>query len=358
MRAAVLRQGRMVVDEIDDLRPTTGQVLVETIACGICGTDLHTVDHGRELSEVSRELGRPTFDFDPDQDMVMGHEFSVRVLEAGPGVEGIRPDTVMTARPFLTLPDGRRVTTGFNNTYPGGYSQQMLLGADALLPVPSGLDPALAALTEPMAVGLNAVNRSRAGPGRAAVVIGAGTVGLAVIAALRIKGAEPIIVSDFSAVRRAIATSMGAHVVLDPGQADGRQAGFDQAIEAWSADADDDNPPVVFDAVGVPGIIETAMTGAPTDSEIVVVGLCMDDDTFRPIMGMFKNLTLKFVMGWTPEEFAQSLRHLAEGRIAGETLVTGQVDLDGVPGAFEALADPDEHVKILVRPNGLDDPHS
>ena len=146
MRAAVLRQGRMVVDEIDDLRPVTGQVLVETIACGICGSDLHTVDHGRELSEVSRELGRPTFDFDPDQDMVMGHEFSVRVLEAGPGVEGIRPDTVMTARPFLTLPDGRRVTTGFNNTYPGGYSQQMLLGADALLPVPNGLDPALAAL--------------------------------------------------------------------------------------------------------------------------------------------------------------------------------------------------------------------
>ena len=48
-------------------------------------------------------------------------------------------------------------------------------------------------------------------------------------------------------MRRAIATSMGAHVVLDPGQADGRQAGFDQAIEAWSADADDDNPPVVFD---------------------------------------------------------------------------------------------------------------
>ena len=265
MRAAVLRQGRMVVDEIDDLRPATGQVLVETIACGICGTDLHTVDHGRELSEVSREFGRPTFDFDPDLDMVMGHEFAVRVLEAGPGVEGIRPDTVMVARPFLTLPDGRRVTTGFNNTYPGGYSQQML---------------------------------------------------------------------------------------LDPGQADGRQAGFDQAIEAWSADADDDNPPVVFDAVGVPGIIETAMTGAPTDSEIVVVGLCMDDDTFRPIMGMFKNLTLKFVMGWTPEEFAQSLRHLAEDRIVGETLVTGQVDLDGVPGAFEALADPDEHVKILVRPNG------
>ena len=140
MRVAVLRRGKMVVDEIDDLRPATGQVLVETIACGICGSDLHTVDHGRQLSEVSREIGWPTFDFDPDQDMVMSHEFSVRVLEAGPGVEGIRPDTDMAARPVLTLPDGRRVTTGFDNSYPGGYSRQMLLGADSLLPVPNGLD--------------------------------------------------------------------------------------------------------------------------------------------------------------------------------------------------------------------------
>ncbi len=147
---------------------------------------------------------------------------------------------------------------------------------------------------------------------------------------------------------------MGADVVLDPGEADGRQAGFDQAVEAWSSAAGASEPPVVFDAVGVPGIIETAMTGAPDESEIVVVGLCMEKDAFRPIMGVFKNLTLKFVMGWTAAEFEQSLHHLAEGRIDGETLVTGQVDLDGVPAAFDALGSPDEHVKILVRPNGME----
>ncbi|MGI9621837.1 MAG: zinc-binding dehydrogenase [Acidimicrobiales bacterium] len=352
MRAAILRGGQIVVDDIDELRPAQGQVLVETIACGICGSDLHTVDHSHLLAETSREIGMSVFDFDPDQDMVMGHEMSVRVLESGPGVENMKAGTVMAARPSLILPDGTPVTPGFDNVYPGGYSQQMLLNPEALVPVPNGLDPAMAALTEPMAVGLHAVNESDAGPGRVAIVIGAGPVGLAVIAALRIKGVEPIISSDYSATRRAMATAMGAHVTLDPGQAPDRQAGFDQAVEGWARGGSEDEPPIIFDAVGVPGMIETIMCGAPSRSEIVVVGLCMENDSFRPMLGIFKRLTVKFVLGWTAEDFNQSLLHLAEGDISGETLVTGQVDLDGVPDAFRDLADPEEHVKILVRPNG------
>jgi threonine dehydrogenase-like Zn-dependent dehydrogenase len=353
MRAAVLRNGQIVVDDIDELRPATGQVLVETIACGICGTDLHTVDHAHLLSSTSREIGMSVFNFDPDQDLVMGHEMSVRVLEAGPGVEGVKPDTVMVAKSILTLPDGTVATPGFDNTYPGGYSQQMLLDPAAMVPVPNGFDPVMAALTEPMAVGLHAVNESEAAPGRVAIVIGAGPVGLAVIAALKIKGVEPIIASDFSPTRRSMAAAMGAHVILDPAKADGRQAAFGQAIEEWSRHSTEDSPPVVFDAVGVPGMIETVMTGAPSRSEIVVVGVCMDDDKFRPIMGSFKRLTLKFVLGWTAEDFTQALQYLAEGEISGETLVTGQVELDAVPDTFKALADPDEHVKVLIRPNGF-----
>lgn len=353
MRAAILRHGQIVVDDIGDLRPARGQVLAETIACGICGSDLHTVDHAHRLAATSREIGMSVFDFDPDHDMVMGHEMSVRVLETGPGVDNITAGSVMAARPSLILPDGTTVTPGFDNVYPGGYSQQMLLNPDALVPVPNGLDPAMAALTEPMAVGLHAVNESGAEPGRVAIVVGAGPVGLAVIAALRIKGVEPIIASDYSATRRAMAASMGAHVVLDPSTASDRQAGFDQAVDGWAQESGTDEPPVIFDAVGVPGMIETIMAGAPSRSEIVVVGLCMEEDSFRPMLGTFKRLTLNFVLGWTADDFNQSLRHLAEGEISGETLVTGQVDLDGVPGAFRALADPEEHVKILVRPNGL-----
>ncbi len=346
----------MVVDDVPDLEPGPRQVLVSTVACGICGSDLHTVDHAHQLAATAAEAGMATFDFDPDADLVMGHELAVEVLEVGAEVTGVTPGTAMTAMPSLTTVDGRRAVPGYDNTYPGGYSERMLLDPGALLPVPNGLDPALAALTEPMAVGLHAVNASAAGPGRGAIVVGAGPVGLAVVAALSVAGAEPIVATDLSPTRRRTATAMGAHVVVDPGTATDPRAGFELAVEAWRDGAGADaatNPPVIFEAVGVPGIIDLTMAGAPPESEVVVVGVCMEPDAFRPVMGIYKRLTLRFVLGWTPAEFARSLHNLAEGRIDPSPLVTGQVPLDEVPRAFQDLADPEQHVKILVRPNGM-----
>ena len=355
MKAAILRQGSMVVDEIPELTPGPGQVLVETIACGICGSDLHTVDHAHHMADTAAEVGMPTFDFDPDLDMVMGHEMSVEVLETGAGVDGVEPGTAMAAMPMLTTPAGM-VVPGYSNRFPGGYSQRMLLAPAALVPVPNGLPPHMAALTEPLAVGLHAVNQSSVSPGRAAIVIGAGPVGLAIIASLKLAGAEPIIATDLSPSRRELARTMGAHVVIDPGTADTRQAGFALATEALSAETGrgpDPEPPVIFEAVGVPGMIDLAMTGAPPRSEVVVAGVCMEHDQFRPIMGIYKRLTVRFVLGWETEEFTASLQRLAEGEIDGEALVTSQVSLDEVPSAFASLANPGEQVKVLVRPNGL-----
>lgn len=344
----------MVVDEIPDLSPGPGQVLVETIACGICGSDLHTVDHAHHMADTARQAQIPTFDFDPDKDLVMGHELSVRVLETGAGVEGVEPGTAMAAMPALATPQGREVP-GYSNRFPGGYSERMLLSPEALLPIPNGLPEPMAALTEPMSVGLHAVNQSSIGEDRTAIVVGAGPVGLAIIAALSLSDTGPIIATDFSPSRRELAAAMGADVVIDPGSTDGRQAGFALATEAWAAEGGsgpDPTPPVIFEAVGVPGMIDMAMTGAPAHSEVVVAGVCMEADGFRPIMGIYKHLTVKFVLGWSAEEFATSLHNLAEGRIDGSALVTDEVSLDQVPSAFSELANPVDQVKVLVRPNG------
>ncbi len=341
----------MVVDDVPDLDPGPGQVLVETIACGICGSDLHTVGHAHKMASTAREAGIATFNFDPDRDLVMGHELSVRVLDTGSDVDGVADGAAMAAMPVLTTIEGGLAVPGYDNTYPGGYSEQMLLDPGALVPVPNGLDPVLAALTEPLAVGLHAVNQSGAAKGRPAIVIGAGPVGLAVISALALVGAEPIIVSDFSSKRRELALAMGADLVVDPSGAPSRRESFGVALDALSDETSGEDPPIIYEAVGVPGMIDAIMSGAPTNSEIMVVGVCMQDDDFRPIMGIYKRLSLRFVLGWTPTEFATSLQNLAEGRIQGESLITGHVDLDGVPDAFGALADPDQHVKIMVRPN-------
>jgi 2-desacetyl-2-hydroxyethyl bacteriochlorophyllide A dehydrogenase len=260
----------------------------------------------------------------------------------GAGVTGIAEGDVFAAMPLLETPDGR-VVPGYNNRFPGGYSSQMLLSPEALLPIPNGLDPELAALTEPMAVGLHAVNESSITPDRVALVVGAGPVGLAIIAALASAGIEAIIAADFSPTRRDVATQMGAHQVVDPAT--------DSIIDAWRAASDGITPPVMFDAVGVPGMIDQLMAQAPSRSEILIAGVCIPPDNFRPSIGIYKHLSLRFVLGWSAEEFSQSLHNLADGHIDGSKLVTGHVTIDGVPQAFRDLADPEQHVKILVRPD-------
>jgi threonine dehydrogenase-like Zn-dependent dehydrogenase len=82
----------------------------------------------------------------------------------------------------------------------------------------------------------------------------------------------------------------------------------------------------------------------------VIVGVCMQADTIRPMRAIGKELSLQFVLGYTPEEFAATLRHIADGRIEAAAMVTDHVDLDGVAPAFRALTSPERHCKIVVEP--------
>ena len=109
-------------------------------------------------------------------------------------------------------------------------------------------------------------------------------------------------------------------------------------------------PAVVFECVGVPGILQQVLEGAPRDARIVVVGVCMERDRIEPYFAIRKQLNLQFVLGYTAEEFAATLRHLAEGAIDGSPMITGRVGLDAVKDAFTDLADPVRHAKILVEP--------
>ena len=341
VKAAVLRNNEMVVDDIPDPVPGFGQVLTRVVACGICGSDLHFVKHGAELTALGDEIGGvPGPKLDLGRDIVMGHEFACEVLEAGPGTEAPPAGTIVTSIPIMLSAAGVD-NMAYSNNFNGGYSEKMLLSAPMLLTVPNGLPARHAALTEPMAVGLHAVNRSHIKPGEAALVLGSGPVGLAVIAALRLKGIETIVATDFSPRRRGLATVMGATEVVDPRDEPG--------IEAWRR-VDGRRNLVVFEAVGVPGMLAAAMADAPRNARILVVGVCMENDSVRPAMGIMKELDIGFALGYTPDEFSGTLRSLAEGQLDVEPLITGSVDVAGVPGAFAELANPEAHAKILVEP--------
>ncbi len=351
MKAAVMRGGELVVDEVADPRPGNGQLLVRTLACGICGSDLHALAHGDQLVALSDEAARTAGDgmptpqmMDLAHDVVMGHEFAAEVVELGPDLVGGGANhgvgDVVVCLPVAFGADGVHAV-GYSNHYPGGYGELMVLNDLLCLDVPNGLDASRAALTEPMAVGLHAVNRSRIEAGQAAVVLGAGPVGLAVIAALARAGAEPIIAADYSPMRRSLATTMGAHEVVDPA--------VEPAIEAWRRHGAR-LPVVVFEAVGSPGMLDAAMVDAPRNAQILVVGVCMQPDTVRPMLAISKELNLQFVLGYDPLEFAETLRRIAEGELDVSPLITGNVPIEGVPAAFVELAHPDAHAKILVEP--------
>ncbi|OBG45556.1 alcohol dehydrogenase [Mycobacterium alsense] len=337
MRAAVLRDGRMVYrDDVPEPVPGPGQVLVGVRACGICGSDLHFASHGDEVvamtAQVARDAGAMGVDL--ASDVFMGHEFSAEVLDAGPDTESPPPGTMVTSIPVLLSATGVEPIVYSNSTI-GGYAERMLLSAPLLLPIPNGLDPKHAALTEPMAVGLHAVNKSGIAPGETALVLGCGPIGIAIIAALKSRGVETIVASDFSPKRRELATAMGAHQTQDPAQG----SPFDTV-----------KPAVVFEAVGVPGIIDDVLRRARPGTRLVVAGVCMQPDTVHPFFAIAKEINVQFVLAYNPEEFGDSLRALAEGEIDVSPLITGEVGLDGVGQAFDDLADPERHCKILVTP--------
>ena len=346
MKAAVMRDGRLLVDDVDTLPPQPGQLIAEVLACGICGSDLHALTHADQLVEMASAMSADAGPFAPapmdiSRDVVMGHEFSARVIEVGPNVSRCAVGDVVVSLPIV-MDAGGIHALGYDNAYPGGFAEQIVLSEALCSKVPNGLDPQLAALTEPMSVGVHAVRKSVVTTKHAAVVLGCGPVGLAVIAALRSSGVETIVASDFSASRRALATVFGATEVTDPA--------LESPFAIWRR-IDGRKPLVIFEAVGVPGILESAILEAPRAAQILVVGVCMVADSFRPMIAIGKELNLQFVFGYDPAEFADTLQRIAEGQYPVGQMITATVPLEGVAGAFATLSDPDSQAKILVIPS-------
>ena len=96
----------------------------------------------------------------------------------------------------------------------------------------------------------------------------------------------------------------------------------------------------MFEAVGVPGMIDEVLRLAPSLSRVVVVGVCMQPDTITPFYGIGKELNVQFVLGYDPLEFAASLRSIAEGEIDVAPMITGEVGLDEVPDAVRVAGQP------------------
>jgi len=366
MRAAIARQGTIVIDDVPDPTPGHGEVLVKIRACGICGSDLHSLQFAEQAADAARR-SCSFYRVDPQKDLILGHEFCAEVVDYGPSTERrFEPGTLVCSEPVVASASGLE-PIGFSNDAPGGYAQYIRLMEGLLVEVPAGLSPELASLTEPIAVGVHAVGRANLDASHGAVVIGCGPVGLAVIGALRAIEVRPIIAVDFSEARRRLALQLGADVIVDPRSHSPYESFRDLAQTEATAAAirplwlpgPSLKPQAIFECVGIPGVIQQIMEGAEPGAQIVVVGVCMEPDTIEPMFATNKELDLRFTFGHSQDEFNAALRYIAEGTIDVEALLTGVTGLAGVADAFQQLAGADKHAKIVIGPwreGGLVDP--
>lgn len=381
MKSVTCTHAKLEVAETDAPDPGPGQVRLEVLRCGICGSDLHARTGIDEWAEVVGKLGYEKFGRS-SHSIVFGHEFCGSIAEYGPGTKGDVP----TGTPVVALPllrGGARSEDGIDpiglcEQAPGAYAEQMLVQESLMLPVPNGLDPDVATMTEPMAVAWHAVRRGEVGKRDVAIVIGCGPVGLGVILCLKARGVRTVVAADYSPGRRSLAAACGADIVLDPATESPYEAAADKHLtnaldafelavgtreklerlpvgwwHAWRLGerlGAGPKAPVIFECVGAPGVIESVLDGAPLFSRVVVVGVCVGEDRFTPAMAINKEIDFRFVLGYTPLEFRDTLMMLAEGKIDPRPMITGKVGLDGVENAFEALGDPERHAKILVDP--------
>jgi threonine dehydrogenase-like Zn-dependent dehydrogenase len=379
MKAVVCQDAELEVVQRPEPAPGRGQVRLTVSRCGICGSDLHA-RHGLDAwADLAQRAGYHRFGRSHEP-VVFGHEFCGEIAEHGPGCRRDTPaGSTVVALPLIRAAGGVD-TVGLSAHAPGAYAEQVLVQESLMLPVPNGLAPDVAALTEPMAVAWHAVRRGEVGRKQVAIVIGCGPVGLGVVLMLKAGGVRVVVASDPSPGRRALATACGADVVVDPGAGSPFSAAGDRghvddvpsALElavgtrerlgrlpvgwwhVWRlAEKLGAAPkhPVVFECVGVPGVIESIVDGAPLFSRVVVVGVCVGPDRFTPAMAINKELDLRFVVGYTPLEFRDTLHMLADGKVDPRPLITGEVGLAGVEAAFAALGDPERHAKILIDPS-------
>ncbi|MBA4180982.1 MAG: alcohol dehydrogenase [Anaerolinea sp.] len=343
MKAMVLRGKELTIEDVAKPTPGPGQVLARVRACGICGSDLHAARFMDDMIAASRMSGRTAWDtLDQSKGMVMGHEFVAEIVEAGLGAEEWAAGTRVTSIPVLMAPEQPNgfLSIGYSPETPGAYGEYVIMSAPLLLRVPDSVPDRVAATTEPCAVGLHAVREARMQLGEHAVVMGAGPIGLMTLLWLKKEGVGHVTISDYAETRRALARKLGADLVLNPA---------DVVVAEEVAKAAGGAPPVVFECVGVEGTLRQAMELVARFGRVVVVGVCMKEDRIYPMVGINKQLTMQFVLGYSAAEYAEALGALADGSVNTGPMVTRTVTLDELPAAFAALADPHD-CKVVVLP--------
>ena len=330
--------------------PGKGEVKIATSWCGFCGTDLEDYELGGVIPvEKPHPLsGRKA-------PLVLGHEYSGRVAQLGPGVKGLREgqrvavECVRVCRQCYWCQRhqyalcANMVSVGQQDD--GGMAEYFVIPAENCIPIPDDLGEDVAALAEPIAVMVRAIRKARLQVGETVAVVGAGPIGLAGIAVARIAGASQVIAITHGGRRAKVAAEMGASLVLDSRQAGWREA-YTDATKGMMAN-------VVFDTGGNVKAMRLALELTGRAGRCVFVSVANED---IPLPGLDIILNEKEIIGSVAhtydEEFTWAVRYLADGRINGAPMITSRIHLaDGVEKGIRKLRTDRDEIKILVTPH-------
>lgn len=329
--------GDVRIVEREPLPLRAEDVRVEVAYSGICGTELHL--YGGMIFGQAATAPQP-----------LGHEFSGRVVEVGADVTTLAVGDRVTAIPGGPCYQCELCRLGKPSMCPnrvslrsGAWAPTIALPARIAWRLPDDVSDRAAALTEPLACAIRAVDRSEMRVGDRVCVVGAGPIGLFVVAMAKAAGANTLIVSEPRAARRELARRLGADVVVDPASQD-LSAIVRDATRGMGAE-------VVFEAVGHPATIEQAIAQAAPMGTVVVVGVADRDvvASFKPQELFFKELTIRGTKGVT-YGIDRALRWL--GTIDLEPVITHTLPLARAREAVE-LALTGEAGKVFLTPSAL-----
>ncbi len=340
MKRVVIKEPKVVVvEEVPDPKPGPGDVLIDVAYCGICGSDMHAY------------LGEHPFIPLP---ATPGHEFSGTVFSVGEGVHDLKPGDRVVCEPNLVCGTCYNCRTGRYNICEdlrvmgcqgdGAMAERFIAPAAKTIPIPDGLSLRDAVLVEPLAVGVHALRRAGDLFGRNVVILGAGTIGLMVLACVRRAGAGNIVVTDLSDRRLDLAQKMGASQTLDAG----REDVVDQINTLHLSDGID----LVFECVGVERSIRDAMAIVRKGGRIVVCGVFGSDTTVRMVDVQDRELELIGTIMYIRRDVTDAVRMLAEGAIDTGIFLGEEYSLERAQEAFDASFDVGRNVKVIFHIEG------
>ena len=333
MRAAVMQglHKPLKVESLADPTPGEGELVVKVGRCGICGSDLHMTHD-------------PAFGMGAGD--VLGHEFAGEVAAFGRNVEGFRNGDLVSVVPLkscgacASCQAGEPAWCAHMRLQGGGYAEYALTDARQCVRLPKTASLADGAIIEPLAVALHGVVLSGLQPGDNVLVLGAGPIGLAVAFWARRMGAARVVVQDVAPHQRDRALGMGAtDFVVD------REAPVEASDRALGGKAD-----IVFECVGVPGLIAQAVEQVRVKGTILLLGLCTAPDSFVPFTALSKEVRLQTSAFFKRQEYEMALDMLDAGTALARDLVTDTIGLAAVPDAFEALRTRTHQCKVLIAP--------